>query len=158
MVKNLKNFNIFILSLCSIILIIVYYLEYILNLEPCSLCLYQRIPYFAAIFLSLFLLIAKNNRISKFLFYLLITVFFISFFLASYHFGIENNFWSSFISCETNIEPKNNENLKDYLLKKEYISCSNTTFSLFGISLAGYNIIISLFLLIYSLKIKKKNF
>ena len=155
MIKNLKNFNILILSLCSIILVIVYYLEYFLNLEPCSLCLYQRIPYFVAIFLSLLLLVIKNNKISKFLFYFLITVFFISLLLASYNFGIENNFWDSFISCENNTELKS-ENLKDYLLKKEYISCKNTTFSLFGVSLAGYNIIISLFLFIFSLKMKKK--
>ena len=157
MIKNLKNFNIFILFFCSIILMVVYYLEYSLNLRPCSLCLYQRIPYFIAIFLSLLLLIIKNNKISKLIFYFLIIIFFISLLLASYHFGIENNFWESFISCETNTELKS-ENLKDYLLKKEYISCKNITFSLFGISLVGYNIIISLFLFIFSLKIKKRIF
>ena len=50
------------------------------------------------------------------------------------------------------------QNKKEYLLEKEFVSCSKVNFTLFGISLASYNIIISLFLLILSLLKLKKNY
>ena len=53
---------------------------------------------------------------------------------------------------------KDKSNLKEYLLEKEFVSCSKVNFTLFGISLASYNIIISLFLLILSLLKLKKNY
>ena len=51
MKKKINNLNFFFLFSCSIILLVVYYLEYFLDLKPCILCIYQRIPYFFAIFI-----------------------------------------------------------------------------------------------------------
>ena len=136
-----------------------YYLEYFLDLKPCILCIYQRIPYFIIIFLAIILFFIKNNKLEKKFYFLYAIIFLSSLFLAVYHFGIENNFWSAFASCEINDSLLNdNQNLKEYLLEKEFVSCSKVNFTLFGISLAGYNIIISLFLLILSLLKLKKNY
>ena len=42
-------------------------------------------------------------------------------------------------------ENKNND-LKEYLLNKDFVSCSQVTFKFLGISLAGYNVIVSFIL------------
>ena len=63
---------------------------------------------------------------------------------------IENNLWNSITSCEDNSKNLSNNNLKDYLLNKEYVSCEDVAFKFLGISLAGFNLIISLILLILS--------
>ena len=157
MKKKINNLNFFFLFSCSIILLVVYYLEYFLDLKPCILCIYQRIPYFFAIFLAIIFLFLEDYKFQKIFYYLYSITFLSSLLLAIYHFGIENNFWSAFTSCEINDSYiKDKSNLKEYLLEKEFVSCSKVNFSLLGISLVGYNIIISLFLLILSLlKLRK---
>ena len=128
-----------------------------MDLKPCILCIYQRIPYFFAIFLAIIFLFLEDHKFQKIFYYLYSITFLSSLLLAIYHFGIENNFWSAFTSCEINDSYiKDKSNLKEYLLEKEFVSCSKVNFSLLGISLVGYNIIISLFLLILSLlKLRK---
>ena len=159
MKKKINNLNFFFLLSCSIILLVVYYLEYFLDLKPCILCIYQRIPYFFAIFLAIIFLFLEDYKFQKIFYYLYSITFLSSLLLAIYHFGIENNFWSAFTSCEINDSYiKDKSNLKEYLLEKEFVSCSKVNFSLLGISLVGYNIIISLFLLILSLLKLKKNY
>ena len=158
MKKKINNLNFFFLFSCSIILLVVYYLEYFLDLKPCILCIYQRIPYFFAIFLAIIFLFIEDYKFQKIFYYLYSITFLSSLLLAIYHFGIENNFWSAFTSCEINDSYiKDKSNLKEYLLEKEFVSCSKVNFSLLGISLVGYNIIISLFLLILSLLKLRKN-
>ena len=158
MKKKINNLNFFFLFSCSIILLVVYYLEYFLDLKPCILCIYQRIPYFFAIFLAIIFLFLEDYKFQKIFYYLYSITFLLSLLLAIYHFGIENNFWSAFTSCEINDSYiKDKSNLKEYLLEKEFVSCSKVNFSLLGISLVGYNIIISLFLLILSLLKLRKN-
>ena len=103
-------------------------------------------------------LFLEDYKFQKIFYYLYSITFLSSLLLAIYHFGIENNFWSAFTSCEINDSYiKDKSNLKEYLLEKEFVSCSKVNFSLLGISLVGYNIIISLFLLILSLLKLRKN-
>jgi disulfide bond formation protein DsbB len=71
--------------------------------------------------------------------------------MSVYHFGIEKNLWNALTGCETSVKSFSNSNdLKEYLLNKDYVSCSDVSFKFLGISLAGYNIILSFILLILS--------
>jgi len=91
----------------------------------------------------------KNDRILI----LIIIIFSISTFISGYHFGIENNIFEEFSGCTTNslgIIDKS-ELLKS--LSNNIPSCKNTNFKLFGISLAGANFLLSLLIIIYSLRI-----
>tara|TARA_Y100000590_G_C15248552_1_gene836611 strand:+ start:196 stop:681 length:486 start_codon:yes stop_codon:yes gene_type:complete len=150
--KNTNFLNLFFFSTSLIILLIVYYLEFFLNYKPCELCIYQRIPYLMIVLLSISYLLIKNISIKKKIFFLYILIFFSSLILSTYHFGIENNLWQAITECETDKENMtNNEDIKNYLLNKNYISCSDVLFKLFGISLAGYNIVISFILFVISI-------
>ncbi len=150
--KNNNFLNLFFLSSSLIILSIVYYLEFFLGYIPCELCIYQRFPYFIIILLSISYLFIKNKKLKKITFLFYILIFFSSLIISTYHFGIENNFWKSLTECKVNNENiTNNEDIKNYLLNKDYVSCSDVLFKVFGISLAGYNILISFFLFFISI-------
>ena len=149
---NFNFLNIFFLSFSIIALLIVYYLEYFLGIEPCKLCIYQRFPYFIIILISLSSILIKNQKFKKITLFFYTLIFSISLIISLHHFGVENSWWGSFTSCEASVKNFSNENnLKQYLLNKDYISCSNVSFNFLGVSLAGYNIILSFILFIISL-------
>ena len=147
-----KFFYLLILLVCSIILLTAYYIEYGLNEDPCKLCVYQRIPYFAGIFFCLFGLIYRNKIVFL---YLVILTFFISFILSGYHVGIENEIFQEFSGCTSNNMDliKKEEILNS--LNKLSLSCKNVNFKLFGLSLATLNLFTSFFIIIFSLIIYK---
>jgi len=132
-------------------LIAAYFIQYVLGHQPCNLCLLERIPYISAIIIiSLSLLLKKFEKIS---FIVLSSIFFIATLLSLYHFGIEQGFIEESLVCNLNSEEKiitAEDLLKE--LKEKPISCKDVTFSIFGISLATINTIISLALSVITLK------
>ena len=126
-------------------LITAYFIQYILNHEPCNLCLIERIPYFAAIILiSLIFILNKFEKIIS----LIVGLFFIFGAIVSfYHFGIEQGFFSESLVCDLGSNSKA-ISAQDLLkqLKKETVSCKDVTFKVLGLSLATFNTIISIIL------------
>ena len=119
--------------------------EYKLGHEPCKLCIYQRIPYFLAIFLIIEALFFKKNV--KMTLLLLSLIFVISAGLAFYHFGIEQGFFSESLACTSGDLSKtlSKEELLQQL-KLNRISCKDVSFRILGLSLAAINTIFSLIL------------
>ena len=145
---------IFIISLLS--LLIALYIEFFLDYKPCKLCIYQRIPYLIAIFLT-FLGISYSKKLIWL--YALLLIFFLSFLLSGYHVGIEREIFQEFSGCtgnSLNIIDKN-ELLK--LLNSEINSCKNVDFRIFGLSLATINFLLSflIFVLILKVILNEKN-
>ena len=145
---NKKNFYLFILFYSFLAIFFALYIEYALGYKPCKLCLYQRIPYIIAIFISF---IGYNYFKNDKILILVIAVFLTSFFISGYHYGIENNIFEEFSGCTSNsleiVDKK--ELIKS--LNENVISCKDVNFKLFGISLAGINLLFSLLIIIYSL-------
>ena len=149
---NAKFFYLLIFLIGSIILLTAYYIEYVLNEDPCKLCIYQRIPYFAGIFFCLLGLIYKNKIIFL---YLVIFTFFLSFILSGYHVGIENEIFQEFSGCTSNnMDLIKKEEILDSL-NKSSLSCKNVNFKLFGLSLATLNLFTSFSIIIFSLLVYK---
>ncbi len=147
-----KNLFITILSISLIALISAYFIEYILGYQPCSLCLYERIPYFLAIFVIL--INYKYDKLEKYLIILLAIIFFIATMLSLYHLGIEQGFVQESLLC--NLEKGANITDKKEILKQleqKSVNCKDVTFKIFGLSLTSYNIIISLLLTVSLTKI-----
>ena len=145
-----KNFYKLILVYSFLAILFALYVEYILNFKPCTLCIYQRIPYLAAIFVSfLGFNYYKNDKILI----LIIIIFSISVIISGYHFGIENNIFKEFTGCSANtIEIINKKELLKSL-NSEVVNCKDIDYKLFGISLAGLNFLLSLLIVIFSLRI-----
>ena len=80
-------------------------------------------------------------------------IFSISVLISGYHYGIENNIFEEFSGCTASTLEiiDKSELLKS--LNDNVSSCKDVNFKLFGISLAGINLLFSLLIVIYSLKI-----
>ena len=147
---NKKKFYLFILFYSLFAIFFALYVEYILQYKPCKLCLYQRVPYIIAIFISFVgYNYFKNNKILI----LIVIIFSISALISGYHFGIENNVFEEFSGCAAKsleITDKS-ELLKS--LNDNISNCKDVNYKLFGISLAGINLFLSLLIVFYSLKI-----
>ena len=146
---NLSKKNLFtgIFLISFVALVSAYFIEYILGHQPCNLCLYERIPYFLAILITL-----KNykyNKLEKYIILSLAIIFLIATILSLYHLGIEQGFIQESLLCD--LEKGANILDKDEILKQlqqKNISCKDVTFKIFGLSLTSYNIIISILLTI----------
>ena len=151
---KLETYLKIIFLVCLISLISAYFIEYVLGHQPCNLCLIERIPY--ALGIILIILHYTLNRNEKFLILLLILVFFFSFLVSFYHFGIEQGFFEESAVC--GLKDTSNILSKEELLEQLQVinvSCKDVTFRIFGFSLTSVNIIISLIIFIILLKIFK---
>ena len=148
--KNIILIIIFFIILLSIISALI--IEHVLSHQPCSLCLYERIPYFlSALLLIKIFFFKKYEKITLLILFL---VFISSSLLAFYHFGIEQGFFSESIVC--NVENQLKILSKEHLLKKlnqNVVSCKDVTFRILGLSLAAINTILSIVLSIIFLKL-----
>ena len=150
MFPNRKNFYLIILFISLISIISALYIEYILQYEPCKLCIYQRLPYIAAIFISI---VGFNYSTNDKILIITIMVFAISAIISGYHFGIENNLIQEISSCTNNsLDISNKSNLLESLNKSMPVDCKDATFKILGISLAAINTILSILIVIFSIR------
>jgi len=149
---EIKKFyiTIFVISIFSLLTAL--FIEFFLGYSPCKLCVYQRIPYLIAIFITFLGISYYKNLIWI---YVLLLIFFLSTLLSGYHFGIEQEIFREFSGCtgnSLNIIDKN-ELLK--LLNSEVNSCKNVDFKILGLSLASINLLLSFLIFILILKVLK---
>ena len=141
---------IFIISLLS--LLIALYIEFFLGFKPCKLCIYQRIPYLIAIFLTFLGISYSKNFVWL---YALLLIFFSSFLLSGYHLGIEQEIFEEYTGCTGNSLDIIDKNELLKLLNSQLNSCKNVDFRIFGLSLAAINFLLSSVILILILKVIK---
>ena len=125
------------------------YIEYILLVPACKLCIYQRFPYLVSIIICFF---GYYSSLKKINLTILGLIFFFSTFLSGYHLGIENNIFNEFSGCTAqNMEiTDKNEILKALNLQRP--SCKNINFLIFGVSLATINFLISIVITLSTIK------
>ena len=133
-------FNIFILSAA-------FYIEYILKVLPCSMCLYQRIPYYITIATTVcfFIKIINFRQLILILTFLSVLSLVISF----YHVGIEQSLFNELGTCKDSLSSGNTKDLLRELNKKGIISCKEVSFKIFGLSLASINFIANIGLILF---------
>jgi disulfide bond formation protein DsbB len=143
-IKNKKLLNL-IMLFCVFALFSAYFIQYVLKHQPCNLCLIERIPYlFSIIVISICLFTKKFEKLSLII---LSLIFFSATLVALYHVGIEQEIIQESLVC--NLDNENNDLSKETLLnqlKQMPVSCKDVTFKIFGLSLATFNIFITLIL------------
>jgi len=150
-IKNKTIFNL-ILLFSVFALIAAYFIQYVLKHEPCNLCLIERMPYFFSIIIIIFCLFTE--KFEKLSLIILSLIFFSATLIAFYHFGIEQGFIKESLVCD--LSNKSNNLSKEALLnelKTMSVSCKDVTFKIFGLSLATFNIFISLILSVITIKL-----
>ena len=116
--------------------------QYVGGLAPCSLCIWQRWPHLAVIFLAF---IGLHGVIPRGMLWLIFIAGSVSVGLGGYHAGVEYGFWAGPSGCSANLLPDGDiKALTQQLLITPLVRCDEVTWSLFGLSMAGWNALISL--------------
>jgi len=125
-------------------LAIVYTAEFGFGLEPCALCVLQRIPYGLALVIGV-AAVRRNSVWRVRFYYLLSLVFLLSAGLAFYHTGVEQHWWASAASCGGSLSAEmTSENLLAALQVQQPKACDNIDWTIFGLSITVYNTMLSL--------------
>jgi disulfide bond formation protein DsbB len=126
-----------------------WFFELVLGLEPCPLCLQQRIPYHVAIPLAGLIAVAAVVRAPRKLLVAGLTIILLTMLfsatLAVYHAGIEWRWWEGPTDCSGPIgELGEASSLLERMQESRVVRCDEAPWRFLGLSLAGYNAIISL--------------
>ena len=135
-------------ALSGTTIISVYTIEFFFKIPPCDLCIYQRIPYFVILILSMVFLKFEKY---KFRLPLIFLCFFSSSSISLFHSLVERgiiNYQSSCTSSSKDFE--NIEQLRSFLENASLVKCDEITFSIIGLSFANINFLLSTFFLIFS--------
>ncbi|MFZ1742754.1 MAG: disulfide bond formation protein B [Pontixanthobacter sp.] len=116
-----------------------YISEYGFGLFPCEMCWWQRWPHFAAIGLALISYFAPPRSLWI---ALAATAIMISGLIGGFHAGVEYDWWEGITGCSTMVKPEGMSAL-DAVMNMPMIRCDVAQWDLFGISLAGWNFLIS---------------
>jgi disulfide bond formation protein DsbB len=125
-----------------------WFFQYVLKLPPCPLCLEQRIPYYIVIPLALLLALAARlhapRRLLAVGFLAIVVVMLCSAALGVYHAGVEWRFWAGPTDCSGPLSDFSAKGLLNQLQSIRVVRCDEAAWRFLGISLAGYNVLISL--------------
>lgn len=117
--------------------------EYVGGLAPCEMCYWQRWPHAAAIGFALMavLLRALGSR-----FFLLLAALAIatSGGIGVFHAGVEYGWWEGLTACSTTGAGGSAQDVLDAIMATPLVRCDVPQWTLLGISLAGFNAILSL--------------
>jgi len=128
-----------------------WYFQLVVGLPPCPLCLEERIPYHIVIPLSLLMAIAALVRAPQKLlmvgFVAIAVAMLCNVALGAYHAGVEWHWWAGPTDCTGPLtDLRAGGPLLNQLRSIHIVRCDEAAWRLFGISLAGYNALISLVL------------
>ncbi len=130
-------------AVSAAVLLTAYMFEHVGGLVPCELCWYQRYAYFAALAVALAALVFyRRGGVTPPLLASAGLVFLVGSGIAGYQVGVELSWFES--SCATPITGNTIEELRASLLAAPVVRCDEVAWSMWGISMAGWNGLLSL--------------
>ena len=119
-----------------------YISQYIGGLYPCEMCWWQRYPHFGALALSFIAFFVSNPGYRKALVALAALGIATSGVIGGFHGGVEYGWWKGLTACTATISGSGDELLKS-IMNAPLVRCDVAPWTLLGISLAGYNFLLS---------------
>lgn len=116
-----------------------YISQYGFGLYPCELCWWQRYAHFAGVALACLAFVAAPQRLWVALAGLAILV---SGLIGAFHAGVEYHWWEGLSACSNPVSSAGGDPLAA-IWGTPLIRCDEAQWSLFGISLAGFNFLLS---------------
>ena len=114
--------------------------QYVFGLYPCQMCWWQRYPHIAAIVLAVLALTMKGKGSGDLAVMLAAIAIGISGLIGGFHAGVEYNWWEGVTACST---VAGGGNPLDAIMNAPVVRCDVAPLSMFVISLAGFNFLIS---------------
>jgi len=123
-----------------------HYFEHVVGLAPCELCLYQRLPWWMALGLACVAILGRRAPlVASVALGLAALALLGNAGLAAYHTGVEYGWWAGPSGCSGAAAlPSDLGGLKQALQGPPPPRCDETPWSLFGLSMAAYNLLLSL--------------
>ncbi|AMO72978.1 disulfide bond formation protein B [Sphingorhabdus sp. M41] len=115
--------------------------QYGFGLYPCEMCMWQRWPHLAAIVLALSALLLRARSAALPLVVAATMAILTSGLIGGFHAGVEYDWWEGLTSCATNIAAGGD--MLDSIMNAPLVRCDVAPWTLFGISLAGFNFLLS---------------
>lgn len=144
--------GLFLFGLSTLALGGAYFSQYVLGTAPCSLCLLQRIPHAVIItsgLIAFFMARKGRTKPAALMIFLSGLAALAGAAIAGYHVGVEHHWWASFLeACSADLS---SENLLARIENAAAVRCDAVPLSLFGVSMAGYNALLSAGMFVYAL-------
>jgi disulfide bond formation protein DsbB len=125
--------------------------QYVLGYPPCPLCLEQRYAFYVSVPLAAMILLRLSIGFSRKVVTLALLAIAVAMLwnagLGAYHSGVEWHWWQGPTDCSGAIPNFSaGGSLLDQISKTRVIRCDEAAWRFLGLSLAGYNVLVSLFL------------
>ncbi|MDE0942218.1 MAG: disulfide bond formation protein B [Alphaproteobacteria bacterium] len=127
--------------------------QYGFDLHPCVLCIYQRWPFVIVAGLCLLAVSPgmRAGRAARLILLLCAAVLAANAAIAVYHVGVEQHWWAGTEACVGKTGAAQTlADLKAQIMAAPVTRCDDIAFSLFGVSMAGYNVLFSFGLALYA--------
>ncbi|MBI1202909.1 MAG: disulfide bond formation protein B [Rhodopseudomonas sp.] len=126
-----------------------FFFQYVLGYPPCPLCLDQRMAFYAGVPLAALLWLGANfgaaRKVLILGFLAIAAVMLWNTGLSAFHAGVEWKFWPGPTDCSGPINGFGSAgSLLSQLKSIHIVRCDQAAWRLFGISLAGYDVLVSL--------------
>jgi disulfide bond formation protein DsbB len=119
--------------------------QYLGGLYPCEMCYWQRWPHGAAILLAglAFTAPAASQR-SRTLTLLAAVAIAVSGAIGVYHVGVEQGIFEGITTCASTANATSTADLLKAIMRTPLVRCDQVQFAFLGVSMAGWNAILSL--------------
>lgn len=115
--------------------------QYIGGLAPCKMCLWQRYPHVAAVFVAALFFVFQYRPVAALGAAASLATAGIGF----YHAGVELSWWEGPNSCTSGaIGGMSTEDLINQIMAAPMVRCDEIPWALWGLSMAGWNALMSL--------------
>ncbi|MEO5866849.1 MAG: disulfide bond formation protein B [Sphingomonas sp.] len=120
--------------------------QYIGGLYPCEMCWWQRYPHIAAIPLALLAFVVPGYHTRRVFVALAALAVAVSGGIGVYHAGVEYHWWQGVTECTSTISGHGGsvDDMLARIMKAPVVRCDEPQWTLFHISLAGFNALFSL--------------
>lgn len=119
--------------------------QYVGGLNPCQMCIWQRWPHGAAIALALIALALAPRRAAAVALYLGALALIVGAGIGAFHAGVELGYWEGPTTCSGgDVSGLSPADLIAKLQAAPLVRCDEVAWSFLGVSMAGWNAILSL--------------
>jgi disulfide bond formation protein DsbB len=132
--------HVLVLAVPAGLLLAVYVAQYGFGLLPCEMCWWQRYPHFAAVAFGVFAFLNRGTGMGDVGLRLAALAMAASGLIGGFHAGVEYGWWEGLTSCSST--SLGNDPLAS-IMNAPLIRCDTPAWTLFGVSLAGFNFLIS---------------
>ena len=114
-----------------------YIAQYVFGLYPCEMCWWQRYAHFAALALAALGLVTRKLALS----WLAVVALGVAALLGGFHAGVEYHWWEGVTACASTAATGGDP--LEAIMNAPIVRCDTAPWTLLGISLAGFNFLIS---------------